>query len=324
MSNTGTSTVENQYNTPPPPSPISAPGVDNSLGSSSNADESQTSFSALCQPSNLGKNWNPCKSHCEPYECCFAPNPNDSCYNNDKAKCDEYAICKEFFVDTPGVTTSSGSSSISGPSSVANSGFSADTQDDMESLCNLNLDQNLDACKSWCLPYECCFTFSNSCMSSQPQECDDHAICNDVFDALKRNPNSATGGVTPVSNNAQDNTFSSNAVSNPVSINNSPQVPAQNSAQTAVQDLAESELISLAKACNDDQLEINDSECLRICQGSACKFFLHIFCSNNSCLHSVLTHYTRLLPFHPIRLFRRIYASQLLQSAHNGGFLPRS
>ncbi len=132
---------------------------------------SHSDFDSLCQPSNLGQNWNACRSYCEPYGCCFSA--SDSCYNEQQAICDKYNICKEFFVDTPG-STYGVSESIQ--SETKNDTNSLERDPDLISLMNEkclpeNLNKNWNACRSHCEPYECCFESLDSCYEARKDEC---------------------------------------------------------------------------------------------------------------------------------------------------------
>lgn len=263
-------------------------------GSSTNthvqeAPAGNSAFLNMCSASHIGTNWSSCKTLCRPYECCFGM--NGPCSTTTQASCDSYSLCQTFF-DTINTGSSSvadsntPSSQIQSSSGNYNSGSTsgstnADTdsdsqssngngitgsvsawttnstpsQSDMEYLCNLRLDDNLETCKSWCLAYECCFYISNSCYSYQSQKCDDHAICETVFEVLKQNPT--------VSQNI--------APSEGISDNAEQSVVKDDESITKYEGLTESDLISLAKACNEDQLQSDDTQCKYLCDGSACE-----------------------------------------------------
>ena len=117
----------------------------------------------------------------------------------------------------------------------------------MESRCsaeNIQSDQ-LDDCEGYCLSYECCFTFSNSCYLSKKQECDDNNFCQNVFDQLRKQPPSPATNDSP-------------------------------SFQEGNADIrtGDSELLVLAKACNLGQIRRDDTECKMLCRGSECELFV--------------------------------------------------
>jgi len=89
---------------------------------------------------------------------------------------------------------------------------------------------------SWCTPYECCFYYSNSCYDSNADECNEHEICSTVFDRLRKKSASTNTQVS--------------------SSDPSPQ-------------LADNELMILARACDEEQLNSDDSECRMLCKVSS-------------------------------------------------------
>lgn len=208
----------------------------------------QQNFKTLCTTSNIEENWDLCKGECSPYACCFSQ--TDACYLKNKQECDDHFVCEEFYE----VEESSGGTED-------NSGQASNSVATMESRCsaeNIQRDQ-LDDCEGYCLSYECCFTFSNSCYVSKKQECDDNNFCQNVFDQLRKQPPS------------------------PAAANDSS--PLQEG--KADVGASESELLILTKACNLGQIRIDDTECRMLCQGSECELFVATKCGIR-CLETVL------------------------------------
>lgn len=83
---------------------------------------------------------------------------------------------------------------------------------------------------SWCTPYECCFYYSNSCYDSNADECNEHEICSTVFDRLRKKSAMQPSGNVPSSQ------------------------------------LSDNELMILARACNGQKVESDDSECRMLCK----------------------------------------------------------
>ena len=194
----------------------------------------QLNFKTLCTTSNIEENWDTCKEECAPYACCFSQ--TDACYLKNKQECDDHFICEEFY----DVGESSGGTED-------NSGQTSNSAATMESRCsaeNIQSDQ-LDDCEGYCLSYECCFTFSNSCYQSKKQECDDNNFCQNVFDQLRKQPPSPATNDSP-------------------------------SFQEGNADIrtGDSELLVLAKACNLGQIRRDDTECKMLCKGSECELFV--------------------------------------------------
>ena len=194
----------------------------------------QLNFKTLCTTSNIEENWDTCKEECAPYACCFSQ--TDACYLKNKQECDDHFICEEFY----DVGESSGGTED-------NSGQTSNSAATMESRCsaeNIQSDQ-LDDCEGYCLSYECCFTFSNSCYLSKKQECDDNNFCQNVFDQLRKQPPSPATNDSP-------------------------------SFQEGNADIrtGDSELLVLAKACNLGQIRRDDTECKMLCKGSECELFV--------------------------------------------------
>jgi len=249
-----------------------------------------SAFLNMCSASHIGTNWSSCKTLCRPYECCFGL--NGPCSTTTQASCDSYSLCQTFFdtintgsssvanSNTPNSQIQSSSGNYNSGSTSGSSNADTDSesqssngnditgsvsawatnstpnQSDMEYICNLRLDDNLETCKNWCLAYECCFYISNSCYSYQSQKCDDHAICETVFEVLKQNP-TVSQNIAPsegVNGNAEQSVVKDDEII------------------TKYEGLTESDLISLARACNDDQLQSDATQCKYLCDGSACCF----------------------------------------------------
>jgi hypothetical protein len=211
--------------------------------------KSLTILFMLCahsKPVNLGSNWNSCISHCERYECCFE---NRACDMTEQ-HCSDNAFCKGFFdngdtseasaVESFDPLEPSSSSSVEGTWSEAK----------LEEMCAPSmLGDNWNLCISYCEPYECCFTGSNSCDKSKTQ-CGDFSICAQFFSPL----------VPVVSNTGLETGTSASG---------EPEDTNQNDGPSYIQYTA----VELAQACNSQQLSKDDSDCKKLCKGSACKYF---------------------------------------------------
>lgn len=161
----------------------------------------QESFKDLCSPSQIGKNWDSCKAHCEQFACCFRS--EFSCYQENEVECDEDYFCEEFYKDTVATTTLPTKVQI-----VEDKGL-----DDTELLilaraCNTDKLQIDDTeCRMLCQGSKCeslicfvisfplnvvinssryprsttgCFSKTSPC-SGMEKFCDDHAICSSMF-----------------------------------------------------------------------------------------------------------------------------------------------
>ena len=223
-----------------------------------------------------------CEAKCKTRQCCFEDVHKFSCYHLEKEWCDEYEICgmvglklsstssnaisspgaqitaptpsQSFSHNTMSVPTQSISPGVSdnGPISGSSIENHQDSIEAMKSRCALgNLQENLEDCGKWCQQYECCFYFTDSCANTQPQQCDDHLVCENVFDELRKGPKSSNGSSS----------------GNKITVN------------TPLGD-SDSELLILARACNNDQLDIDATECRMLCKGSECCFTTHI---ENNC-----------------------------------------
>jgi hypothetical protein len=139
----------------------------------------EKSSKTQCTESTIRQNWEECREHCSQYECCFSA--ENSCYNDKLQECDDNYICEEYFLDDKVGTSDQG-----GQESHAASSHDVGSVEAMNYRCSpAHLEKNLDACKDWCAPLECCYYFTNSCYSTRQEECDDHDRCEAVFDRLK-------------------------------------------------------------------------------------------------------------------------------------------
>eukprot|EP00985_Skeletonema_marinoi_P028396 scaffold24771_cov214-Skeletonema_marinoi.AAC.1 len=257
------------------------------------------SIEDACSNVNDANSFAKCEAKCKSRQCCFEDVHQFSCYHLEKEWCDEYEIC-----DMVGLTPSSSSNALpspgaqisapspsqsssqttisaptpsitpgvpnnygSGPSFTSGSVIEnhQDSIEAMKSRCAAsNLQQNLNACSKWCQEYECCFYISDSCANTQPLQCADHSVCENVFVELRNSPKSNYDALTVNTNNAS-----------PVSAQ-----PVVNTQPQTSQGDSESELLILARACNEDQLEHDATECRMLCKGSECCFTTHI---QNNC-----------------------------------------
>lgn len=206
----------------------------------------------FCSSSNLGRNWNSCISHCEPYECCFAQ--SGSC-SVSKELCAENEFCEDFFGkgDNSGSTVVTfdplESSSLSLDDSLGEKSF-------QEACSPTNLGENWNACISHCEPYECCFTETQSCNKNKSQ-CGNHSMCAQFF----------AKSVPVVSNSMSNESTMSSVTVAPNEYNESND---EDDGPTYMQYTA----VQLAKACNSKQLSKDDSDCKMLCKGSACELFV--------------------------------------------------
>lgn len=258
-----------------------------------------------CKEEALEKSVHPCSDKCDPMECCFADDGNphgiEPCPSNVADKCEDYTACSFYFesykeYDVDDQHNESSTASTSAPSkasfqdlcspstiglnwqkcqeqcqgfeccfSLENNCYEAQSLEcqeydicsefydnetapaslsggpmlnSMKTKCSLaNMDKNLDECGSWCTPYECCFYYSNSCYDSNADDCNEHEICSTVFDRLRKK------GATQTSSSS---------------------VPSSQ--------LSDNELMILARACNDEKVSEDDSECRMLCKGAECCF----------------------------------------------------
>jgi hypothetical protein len=244
----------------------------------------------VCSDVNDASSFAKCEAKCKTRQCCFEDVHKFSCYHLEKEWCDEYEVCGMVGLkfSSPSVTISStGVQNAPSPSQSSNqntlsapttsvtpgmpnnygsgpsftSGSSIENhQDSIEAMTSRcaphNLPENLEDCGKWCQHYECCFYFSNSCFDTQPQQCNDHLLCENVFDELKKGAKS--NNESSSGNKIDDAPMSAQPVVN---------TPPQSS-----QGDSDSELLILARACNVDQLDIDATECRMLCKGSECCF----------------------------------------------------
>jgi len=113
----------------------------------------QNTFKTDCIMKNIEENWDMCKNHCQPFECCFGS--TNSCYSLQKEKCDEYYICEEFFF-TP----------------------EDEDVDEFNTMCGEELFEKNEAfCRRKCSEYKCCY--EGTC---NQDECNDYIICESFLD----------------------------------------------------------------------------------------------------------------------------------------------
>jgi len=129
-------------------------------------------FQKDCLDSNLYQNWDICRGHCNPYECCFRA--QGSCYAEQKLECDEYYICEEFYADD-GVEDADATAALDfsrGDNQQVSPLFNDDCMQD-------NLYANWDVCKNHCTNYKCCFDSEEggSCYDDRMMECEAYFIC---------------------------------------------------------------------------------------------------------------------------------------------------
>jgi hypothetical protein len=184
-------------------------------------------------------------------------------------ECDEYYICEEFYNDSnSGIDTADNIPARPG-SSAATPNFGS--LEAMKYRCSRShLEQNLDDCGKWCASYECCFYLSKSCYTSNKQECDDHNVCESVFAALRIEADHNNAALSSTGVGAAPTSSATGSVGT-------------NNAMVTDEGLSETQLLILARACNSDQLRINgDSECMMLCQGSACCFDQYSPCNEKA------------------------------------------
>jgi len=240
---------------------LSNSGTSGSGQSSVSPPKAEFSFKDSCTASTIGVNWETCKLHCSRHECCFTS--QNSCYFKNQLECDEFYICRTFYNDDGGTNAGTTGNSVSNSGTSGSSQQTINAQTMKLSCSSTQLGQNLDDCGKWCLEFECCFRYTGSCYSTQQQQCDENDFCESVFDALRKRPNPE-----PIS------------ISGPTGINNAPPLPVPNNyspmanpAPTMIdKGLDDTELLILAKACNVEQIQEDDSECMLLCQGASCCF----------------------------------------------------
>jgi len=115
-----------------------------------------------------------CSDKCNQRACCFEETPHLSCYELEKAWCDEFEACE-----------------LVGLAFLGN--FEEEPENynkitdvfDFKSLCTTStVEDNWDICKSHCAEFACCFREENSCYEINKQECDaidDSELCEEYY-----------------------------------------------------------------------------------------------------------------------------------------------
>lgn len=189
-----------------PPSKTTGGGSSSGSGGTTPKSSGSTvdiTFKSECMQSNLRKNWDECKSHCERYACCFSS--EGSCYEERHLECDEYYVCEEFYLDDePG--GAGGSGTATAPQQQKQGGGSdpayKDIENAVDSVCDLSGSHKEDlswvsACHALCADFLCCFSpegSASNCRGSKGDICDAYMGCA-VLHTSSDDSNSGSSGV---------------------------------------------------------------------------------------------------------------------------------